>query len=177
MNSKLLCTMGLAGALLICGCGNDDDEFNKGDRNNYPIYNNGNPQQLPVGVPPVLILDAGTLANTRGAAGVPFSPGATIADTDTAILQNGVLTITAGNGLLLTTPNNPDIGVVTGNGTNNVSVALNANSTLASIQQFLRSVTVASNGGTPVGANTVTVTVSDGTGQTSQAVIRNINVI
>lgn len=175
MNSKIICALGLASALLITGCGNDDDDFNKGDRNNYPITNNGN--QPPAGNAPVVILDAGTLANTRGAAGINFSPGATITDTDTAILQNGVLTITAGNGLILTGPNTPDIGVVTGNGTNTLSVALNANSTLASIQQFLRTVTVASNNGTAVGANTVTVTVSDGTGQTSQSVVRNINVI
>ena len=175
MKPMILFALGLTTALLASGCGHDDD-FNKGDRNNYPIYSNTG-QQQPGAVAPVIILDTGTLASTRGAAGVAFSPGATISDTDTAILQNGVLTISASNGLLLTSPGTPDIGVVTGGGTNAISVALNGNATLANLQQFMRSVTVASNGVSTVGANTITVGLSDGTGQTSQNATRNINVI
>ena len=174
---SIILDLGLGAALFVTGCGNDDSDFNKGDRNNYPIVNNGNGQQLPVGNAPVIILDTTTLSSTRGAAGVAFSPGATISDVDTAILQNGVLTITASNGLLLTSPGTPDIGVVTGGGTSAISVALNGNATLASVQQFLRTVTLASNGASTVGPNTVVVGLTDGTGQTAQNATRNVTVI
>ena len=179
MKQSLLAVAGLAVALLITGCGNDED-FNSGDRNNYAISNpNPNPNAPPANnaLAPIVTLDSGTLSSTRGAAAVQFSPGATVTDADSATLQNGVLTITAGTGLTLTGPATPDIGAVTGTGTTTLSVALSANATPIAIQQFVRAVTLASTNATNVGANTVTVSLSDGTGQTSQTVTRNITVI
>ncbi|MBX3172416.1 MAG: hypothetical protein KF760_33740 [Candidatus Eremiobacteraeota bacterium] len=180
MNSKLIYA-GLVSALLIAGCGNDDNDFNPGDRNNYPIINPNNPgpgqPQNPNPFAPAVTLDSGTLSSIRGAAGVPFAPGATVTDLDTSTLQNGTLTITGGSGLILTSPGTPDIGTVTGSGTNTLSVALNNNATLAAVQQFLRAVTLASAGTAAFGPNTVSVSLSDGTGQTSQTVTRNVSVV
>ncbi len=185
MNSKLIYAA-LVGTLLIAGCGNDENEFNKGDRNNYPIVNPNNPPGQPQPQPqppqpnpfaPVVVLDAGTFSSVRGNPGVTFAPGATVTDSDTAILQNGALVITAGNGLILTSPGTPNIGNVVGSGTNSLNVALNNDATPAAIQQYLRAVTLASSGTAGFGPNTVTVSLTDGTGQTSQTVTRNINVV
>lgn len=176
MSSKLFMAAGLAVALFISGCGNDE-EFNSGDRNNYPTNNGSGIVQPPINpLAPVVTLDAGVFTSTRGAAGTAFAPGATVTDADTANFQNGVLTISAGNGLTLIAPNTT-LGTVTGGGTGNVSIVLNGTATPALVQQYLRTVTLASTGAAALGANTVTVTLSDGTGQTSQAVTRNVNVI
>lgn len=172
----------LCGALIIAGCGNDDNEFNKGDRNNYPIVNPTG-QVTPIVVnpsAPVVVLDAGTLVNTRGAAGTAFSPGATISDADTTNLNGGALIITAGNGsnqgFLLNGPGTPDIGNVVGNGTGTQTIALNSNATPALIQQYLRAVTFASNNNAAFGPSQISVSLSDGTGLTSQTVTRLVNV-
>ncbi|MFN8613747.1 MAG: hypothetical protein U0931_39800 [Vulcanimicrobiota bacterium] len=184
MKSKLIGAT-LIAALFIAGCGNDDDEFDKGNPANYPIVNNnlpggggGNPTPNPAA--PVVTLNTGVLATTRGGAATAFAPGATVTDSDTAALNGGVLTITAGagsgQGYALTGPATPNIGTVTGNGTGTITVNLNGNASPAAIQQYLRAVTFASDGTSAFGPTLVTVSLSDGTGFTSQSVSRIVNV-
>ena len=187
MKSRICCASLLAAAVLIAGCGNDNDDFNKGDRNNYPVLNpnsqfgTGTPNNnIPNPSAPVVTLDTGILATTRAGAPTAFAPGATVADSDTASFNGGTLTIRAGagsgQGYALTGPATPNIGTVTGNGTGQLSVALNSNATPAAIQQYLRAVTFASDATSAFGPTLVSVTVSDGTGLTSQSVSRIVNV-
>jgi hypothetical protein len=179
MNSKILTVAGLVAALLITGCGSDDD-FNSGDRNNYSVSNNNpDPNQPPANnaLAPIVTLDAGTFTSTRGAAATPFTPGATVTDADSTTFQGGALTIVAGTGLILTGPPTPDIGAVAGSGTGNITVALSANATPIAVQQYLQAVTLGSTAGTALGNSTANVSVSDGTGQTSPTVTRPINVV
>jgi hypothetical protein len=187
MKSRICCATLLVAAALIAGCGNNND-FNKGDPNNFPIINpnsqfgNGTPVNNPAPNPsaPVVTLDTGILATTRAGTATAFAPGATVTDSSTTILNGGTLTITAGagsgQGFTLTGPATPNIGTVTGNGTGRLTVALNGNATPAAIQQYLRAVTFASDGTSAFGPTTVSVSLSDGTGLTSQTVSRTVNV-
>ncbi|MBS2036870.1 hypothetical protein JST97_17900 [bacterium] len=180
MKSKIF-GASLVAAILIAGCGNDNDEFDKGNPNNYPIINNSSPNGQPSNPSaPVVTLDTGILATTRASAATAFAPGATVSDADTAALNGGTLTIRAGigsgQGFSLNGPANPSIGTVTGNGTGTLTVALNGNATPAAIQQYLRGVTFASDGTSAFGPTPVTVSLSDGTGLNSQNVFRIVNV-
>ena len=131
-----------------------------------------------VGPDPQLTLDATTLDYERDSAAVALSPGATFTDT-VANLDGGTLTITAGGnttGVALDAPNAPDIGTVTGDGTDEITVDLDEGATPAAIQQFLRAVTVSTTGGTATfGPRTFTVTLTDAENNTTTDT-RTVNV-
>jgi hypothetical protein len=134
--------------------------------------------EAPVGPDPQLTLDATILEYERDSAAVALSPGATFTDT-VANLDGGTLIITAtGNttGLALDAPGAPDIGTVTGDGTDEITVAFDEGATPAAIEQFLRAVTISTSGGTATfGPRTVTVTLTDPQNNTTSGA-RTVNV-
>lgn len=116
--------------------------------------------------PPVVTLDA-NFAGDYSASILAF-PNATVADPTQAAFVGGVLTVTDLDGsATLTVPTTPDIGMITGNGSDAVSIALSALATPASVQDVLRNTTIS---GGPLSA--VEVSLSDGLGMGDSALRR-----
>jgi Bacterial Ig-like domain (group 2) len=126
---------------------------------------------------PAVTLDMGTLGLNTSSGDVPFAPNAVVTD-DQANLSGGTLRVNLGTGTItnaiFTAPVNPVIGVISGDGSNNLSVALNANSTPANIQLFLQTLTI--NAGMVSGNGTIRVNLSDGQGNNAMQATRAFSV-
>jgi hypothetical protein len=125
---------------------------------------------------PVVTLDMGTLAVTSALDPLAFSPGATVVD-EQPNLNNGVLGIALdGAGqvtdAIFTVPGAPNstIGVVTGDGTSTISIALYTNATPAAIEALLQTITITGNA--LVGNGTIQVDLSDGQGNDAMQATR-----
>ena len=93
-------------------------------------------------------------------------PNATVTDPTQAAFVGGTLTVTDLSGVgTITLPTMPDIGIITSNGSDSVSVALTAQATPANVQTVLRNSTISGVTGTSL----VTVTIADGQGMNGMA--------
>lgn len=123
---------------------------------------------------PVVLLDNETLALTVATGALMVAPSATV-DDDQLVLDGGTLSISLDpigdvTDAQFTDPGSINIGTVTGNGTNNLSVQLDPNAALANIESFLRSITI--RGVSETGSGTVHVELSDGQGNDAMTATR-----
>lgn len=127
---------------------------------------------------PSVNVDDTPLSYARGSGQTDLFPGATVSD-DQSDLSGGTLTISVNGdntGVDLTAPATPDIGADTDDDVNDtITVALDANSTPANIQAFLRGVQFQADNTANFGSISVAVSLTDGQGGNGSD-SRNVNI-
>ena len=119
---------------------------------------------------PVIAPQSLIATHTLGAGPYPLAPDVTITDSHSD-LGGGELEIrNYGIVALLHTPSGPNIGSVTGDGTNTITVSLDAGVSPALVAQFLRGVTLSYTG--QQGSTYTEITLNNGHGQTGYGYVQ-----
>jgi hypothetical protein len=186
MSLKGFLAVGLAGGLLLSGCGND--ELSYGGSSGSAVAPTA---QAPVSssAPFTLTLDPDPLILVQGGPDVLLAPNARFTVPDGVVLQDVVITVTASEGLRVIVPPGLKNVRVTGpvpaeaGGT---TLILSTGLTIgAGIATNPAAVAAVINGlihsnpglGLAVGPGSVSITVSDSAGRRSETAVRQVNVV